>query len=88
MSDSTDVGRKSSDVALAHDLTPREFQCLLWCARGKTYAETALITGVAFGTVKSNLDHVRYKLNVATLPQATALAVAIGLLTPEDLKGR
>jgi DNA-binding CsgD family transcriptional regulator len=82
------VGGKGRDLALANDLSPRERECLLWIARGKTYAEAALIIGMSFGSVKTYLDNARYKLNCATLAQATALAVAIGLFTPEDLKGR
>ena len=69
-------------------LSPREHECLKWAARGKTYNEIGMILGIAFGTVKSNLDHVRYKLNCATLSQATARAVAIGVLTQTDLEGK
>jgi DNA-binding CsgD family transcriptional regulator len=75
-------------LQLVNDLSSRERECLLWAARGKTYIETAMITGIAYGTVKSNLDSARYKLNCATLAQATALAVAEGIFTSDDLKGR
>lgn len=68
-----------------HKLNKREHVCLLWMARGKTYMEVSLILGVAYGTVKSNLDAVRYKLNSATIAQAAARAVALGILTPDDL---
>ena len=60
----------------------------MWSARGKTYAETALILGLSFGSIKSYLDTARYKLNAVTLPQATALAVACGIITTADLAGR
>jgi len=73
---------------LVNSLSPRERECLLWIARGKTYAETALITGIAPGTVKTNLDRGRYKLNCATLPQAAAKAVAYGIFSLDDLNGR
>ena len=73
---------------LVNDLTPRERECLLWSARGKTYPEIALITGLAYSTVKSHLDGARYKLNCAILPAATAMAVARGLITLDDLLGR
>jgi len=69
-------------------LSPRERECLLWAARGKTYTEIAIILGISFGTVKTNLDVCRFKLNCATLPQATATAVVRGILTDEDLGGR
>ena len=69
-------------------LSGRERECLLWVARGKTYAETAIILGLSFATIKTNLDAARYKLNCATLAQATAAAMAQGIFTPDDLKGR
>lgn len=69
-------------------LSPRQRQCLLWAARGKTYAEIASITGLAYGTVKAHLDQARYKLDCAILPAATAMAVARGIFTLDDLMGR
>ena len=73
---------------LVNTLSPRERECLLWAARGKTYTEIAIITGLAFSTVKSHLDGARHKLNCAILPAATAMAVARGLFTLDDLLGR
>ena len=58
---------------------------MLWSARGKTYAEMGMILGRSFATVKNHLDVSRLKLNCATLPQATALAVALGIFTHDDL---
>jgi LuxR family transcriptional activator of conjugal transfer of Ti plasmids len=71
-----------------HALSHRERECLLWSARSKTYAETALILGLSFGSIKTYVDTSRYKLNAVTLPQATALAVAYGIITTADLAGR
>jgi DNA-binding CsgD family transcriptional regulator len=73
---------------LTHDLSPREREVLLWCARGKTYTEIALILEISFGSVKSHLDHCRYKLGASTLASATALAVAYKIFDVEDLRGR
>lgn len=73
---------------LIHRLSYRERECLLWSARGKTYYEIALIVGLSFATVKTYLDMARYKLQCATLPQATAMAVAQGIFTGEDLRRR
>ena len=73
---------------LVHHLSRRERECLIWAARGKTYAEISLILHISFGTVKTNLDASRFKLNCATLPMATARAVAHGLITEDDLIGR
>lgn len=73
---------------LANELSQRECECLLWSARGKTYGEIAIILGISFNSVKTHLDHCRYKLNSANLPQATATAVARGILKPADLDDR
>jgi LuxR family transcriptional activator of conjugal transfer of Ti plasmids len=73
---------------LAHALSQRERECLLWSARGKTYSEIALILGITFASVKTHLDKARYKLNSASLQQATAIAVARGMITGDDLSGR
>jgi|SoimicMinimDraft_17_1059745.scaffolds.fasta_scaffold203579_2 DNA-binding CsgD family transcriptional regulator len=69
-------------------LSVRELECLKWAARGKTYREIAMITGISYATVKTYLDNCRYKMNCATLSQATASAVALGFLTSLDLKER
>jgi LuxR family transcriptional regulator, quorum-sensing system regulator CinR len=69
-------------------LSRREHECLKWAARGKTFIEIGVILGIGFGTVKVYLDSTRYKLNCTTLPQATAAAVALGILTTDDLAGR
>jgi len=69
-------------------LSPRERECLLWAARGKTFAEIAVILGLAFGTIKAHLDIARYKLDSASLAQATAAAVARGIFTSGDLEDR
>jgi DNA-binding CsgD family transcriptional regulator len=69
-------------------LSPRERECLLWAARGKTYADIGVLLGIAYATVKTNLDVARYKLNCATLAQTTAAAVGRGLFTNDDLEGR
>jgi DNA-binding CsgD family transcriptional regulator len=69
-------------------LSPRERECLLWAARGKTYNDIGAILGIAYGTVKTNLDIARYKLNCMTLAHATATAVARGIFTLADLESR
>jgi DNA-binding CsgD family transcriptional regulator len=70
-------------------LSGREREMLLWACRGKTYAEISEIVSLSNGSVKTYLDHARYKLNVVNLAQACAVAVANGTLSPEEiLRGR
>lgn len=71
---------------MTHGLSPRQRECLLWAARGKTYAEMGQILGISFGTVKANLDAVRYKMDCVLLQQATAHAVARGILSVDELQ--
>jgi DNA-binding CsgD family transcriptional regulator len=66
-------------------LSPREHECLLWSARGKTFTEIGAILGVSFNTVRVHIDNSRYKLSCSTLAQTTAVAVALGYLTTDDL---
>jgi len=68
-----------------HPLSAREREVLLWACRGKTYREIAMITGLSYASTKTYLDQARYKLNVANLPQACAVAVAEGVLTRDDV---
>ena len=69
----------------ASPLSTRELQVLTWAARGKTYAETAQILNLSPGTIKTYLDAGRYKLAAINLAQATAVAVATGLISCEDV---
>ena len=75
-------------LQLVNRLSPRERECLLWAARGKTYIETSMIVGLAYGTVKTNLDQARYKLNCATSQRKQiALAVAARNLHAQQSEG-
>lgn len=54
-------------------LSPREFECLEWSARGKTAGEIGIILGIAERTAGFHLDNARAKLGVSSLRQAIAL---------------
>lgn len=70
-----------SHVIGGKKLSPREFECLVWAARGKSAWATAKILGISDATVRFHLGHVRTKLNVTTTRQAIALLDAQTLLT-------
>lgn len=53
---------------------------MAWAAQGKTYSEISLLLGIAFGTVKTNLDMARFKLGAVNLTHAVALAIIYGNL--------
>jgi DNA-binding CsgD family transcriptional regulator len=61
-------------------LTPRERDCLLWTAEGKTEWETAGILGIAPATVASHLAAARRKLDAANKAHLVAKAFRAGLI--------
>ncbi len=61
-------------------LSPREEQCLVRAARGKTHQEIAEILGIDSGSVKSHLDSSRHKLHCINVAHAVGVAVANGVI--------
>lgn len=57
-------------------LSPREYECLEWAAKGKSTWEIGRILGIAQRTVEFHLDNVRAKLDVKTITQAVAKLAA------------
>lgn len=62
-------------------LSPRELEVITWAARGKTYWETAVILGIAYGSVKTYLDMAKAKLDAANVTHAVAKAYELGILS-------
>ncbi|MET4483598.1 LuxR family transcriptional regulator [Bradyrhizobium sp. F1.13.3] len=54
-------------------LSPREYQCLEWSARGKSAGEIGIILGIKERTAGYHLDNARAKLGVSSLRQAIVL---------------
>ncbi|HEV2898197.1 MAG TPA: LuxR family transcriptional regulator [Pseudaminobacter sp.] len=54
-------------------LTPREYECLQWAARGKSAWDIACILGIKPRTAAFHLDNAKKKLGVRTKNQAVAL---------------
>lgn len=59
-------------------LTPREYECLQWAARGKSVWEIGSILGIKRRTAAFHLDNVRQKLGVRTITQAVVRLAASG----------
>jgi DNA-binding CsgD family transcriptional regulator len=72
------------------NLSPREKECLAWAAQGKTYSEIGVLTGLAFGSVKSYLDGARHKLGAVNVTHGVALAITYGIIfmTEEAIESR
>lgn len=57
-------------------LTPREYECLQWAARGKSAWDIGCILGIQRRTVAFHLDNARKKLGVRTITQAVVRLAA------------
>lgn len=57
-------------------LSPREFECLEWAARGKSAWDIGQIVGISRRTAAFHLENAKMKLNVRTISQAVALLAA------------
>ncbi|KUM23141.1 transcriptional regulator [Mesorhizobium loti] len=67
-------------------LTPREYECLQWAARGKSAWVIGCILGVKQRTVAFHLDNAKKKLGVRTQNQAVALlASSRSSVVPRDV---
>ena len=57
-------------------MSPREFECLEWAARGKSAWDNGGILGISCRTAAFHLDNARSKLGVKTISQAVAKLAA------------
>ena len=76
--------RGATDVAKTN-LSPRERECLLWSARGKTSFEIARILGLSEHTVNHYLVSSVTKLNASNRAQAIVRAMKTGILPIGDI---
>lgn len=53
-------------------LSPREFECLDWAYRGKSFGDIGMILGISRRSVAFHLDNVRAKFGVRSICQAVA----------------
>jgi DNA-binding CsgD family transcriptional regulator len=63
-------------------LSPREKECLLWAAEGKTLWETAEILGLGHHTVREYVQEACRKLGVYSKAHAVVKAIMLGLIRP------
>jgi DNA-binding CsgD family transcriptional regulator len=61
-------------------LTPRERECLLWTADGKTAADIAVIVSISTRTAQFHISNAMHKLDAASKLQAVLKAYSLGLL--------
>ena len=63
-------------------MSPREFECLEWAARGKSAWDIGAILGISRRTAAFHLDNARLKLGVKTISQAVAKLAASAHFVP------
>lgn len=66
-------------------LSPREKECLLWAARGKSDWDIGMILGLAERTVSMHCDRARARLGARTRIQALATALRLGWITADEI---
>jgi DNA-binding CsgD family transcriptional regulator len=66
-------------------LSDRQRECLLWVARGKTSAETAMILGIATETVIQHLKMARERYQVHCKQSLIVSALFDGLIGFSDI---
>jgi LuxR family quorum sensing-dependent transcriptional regulator len=66
-------------------LSPREKECLLWAARGKSDWDTGMILGLSERTVSMHCDRARARLGARTRIQALATALRLGWITADEI---
>ena len=83
-----DITLEGARAVRHFNLTRREYEVLMWAARGRTYADIGLILNLTFGTVKTHLDTMRLKLRANNIPHAIAIAFATELITADEFSQR
>lgn len=61
-------------------LSPREYECLVWTSRGKSSSDIGAILQLSPRTVDSYMEKVCAKLGVRSRIEAVAAAVRLGLI--------
>lgn len=69
-------------------LSDRQRECILWMARGKTAAETAIILGISLETVNQHLKMSRERYGVHCKQLLVIRAMFDGLIGFKDVIGR
>ena len=65
---------------VSRNLTPREWDCLLWAGEGKTNWEISAILGISTSTVTKHIMAAREKLGAVSKAHAIATAIRTKLL--------
>jgi DNA-binding CsgD family transcriptional regulator len=75
----------SSQRRARRPLSARQLQCLIWVARGRTVAQTAILMGIAKHTVTQHLRAARDRYDADCLQQLVIGALADNIITFADI---
>ena len=78
------AARHRPDKVRVH-LTPRQIECILWIARGKTDWEISRILAMSEKTVKWHIEEAREQLNVSKRMQLVLQAMHDGYFGVTDV---
>ncbi|PVE20310.1 LuxR family transcriptional regulator [Microvirga sp. KLBC 81] len=67
-------------IEKAPNLSPREKECILWVARGKSSWDIGMILGISVNTVDFHIKNVMRKLDAASRTVAAIKAVNFGII--------
>ena len=77
-----DLSKQDKKSYVLPSLTPREHECLIWMAKGKSDYEIGYILSISSRTVNGYIENIRKKFDANTRTRAVALAVFAGIITP------
>lgn len=75
MLDRVSASKTAVSISGKLDLTPREWEVLMWVAKGKTNRDIGEILSLSPRTVNKHLEHIYQKLGVETRTAAAAMAL-------------
>lgn len=75
------IGVSAADNAKGITLSPREKECLLWSAQGKTVDDIASIVGISTETARIYIKRFINKMNASNKTHAVAKAIHMGIVS-------
>ncbi|MER8783295.1 LuxR family transcriptional regulator [Mesorhizobium sp. M1006] len=71
---------QSSGIEQTPNLSPREKECILWTAKGKSSWEIGMILGISVDTVNFHIKNVKRKMDAASRTTAALKALKLGII--------
>ncbi|TIV59219.1 MAG: helix-turn-helix transcriptional regulator [Mesorhizobium sp.] len=72
--------RRTGDIEETPTLSPREKECILWTAKGKSSWEIGQIIGISVNTVNFHIKNAMRKLDTGSRTTAAIIAIKSGII--------